>query len=228
MNADPLNAARLPTPPTDAPPTPQPTIEFIENHVANTLKRRMADDLKYEEMRLKKRQKRKEGTAATPTEAVAAPLPPPPDKMSKKEQIRQQKAGQTEEVLHAKTNETSRMAIFGKKTQKYAWMTGGAGGGKGSGTSTPRLNTSGLPSGSSTPAPSQLNQGLQARKRTYGQKIENSDIGDRLQLRDVIHVLEDDGRERKTLVTILARLKNTEKDDKRKDDRRQNTAPTVH
>jgi hypothetical protein len=57
--------------------------------------------------------------------------------------------------------------------------------------------------------------GLRARKRNYGADIEKSEIGEKIQVRDLVHVLESDGREKKTLALILARLKNTEKDEGR-------------
>jgi hypothetical protein len=212
-STDPVSAARLPTPPTEAPPTPQPTIEFTENPVATALKRRIAEDLKFEEARLARRLKRKQGASGTPTDSNALPALPMPERMSKKERDRLNKAGQTEDVLHRKANETASMALG--KSKKYSWMTGGGKGG-GSGASTPKTNTAvGAASGASTPALPPVDKLLQtAKKRTFGEKIENSDIGDRLQLRDLIHVLEDDGRERKTLTTILARLKSTEKDER--------------
>lgn len=52
-----------------------------------------------------------------------------------------------------------------------------------------------------------------ARKRTFGTAIEESDIGAKIQLRDLVHVLEQDGREKKSLFVILARLKNTDQDE---------------
>ncbi|ORY13431.1 transcription initiation factor TFIID component TAF4 family-domain-containing protein [Clohesyomyces aquaticus] len=221
-----LSAGRLPTPPTEAPPTPQPTISF-PNHVALALKRRAAQDRKWEEERIAKRQKRLRASISTPADAAAAiPTISIPEKMTKKERDRIAKIGQTEEVLHRKANETASMALGKKK--KYSWMTGGGGGGGGgglggglgggSGASTPRLNTAvggaaGSASGTATPAqqpgPS-IDRGLIARKRTFGDAIELGAIGKGIQVRDVIHVLELDGREKKTLVQILARLKNTE------------------
>ncbi|KAF2793705.1 hypothetical protein K505DRAFT_305322 [Melanomma pulvis-pyrius CBS 109.77] len=218
----PANAARLPTPPTDAPPTPQPTIEFVENRVVNSLKRRASDDLKFEEARLAKRIKRKQGSSATPTDTPVVPTLPIPEKMSKKERDRLNKAGQTDDVLHRKANETASMALG--KSKKYSWMMGGGKGG--SGASTPKINTAvGSASGVHSPAQPQIDQALRANKRTFGEKIELSAIGERVQVRDLIHVLEDDGRERKTLTTILATIWSADKD-MRTDDRRQATTVT--
>ena len=87
----------------------------------------------------------------------------------------------------------------------------------GSGASTPRLNTavSGA-SGATTPALPAIDRSLQGKKRTYGGSFENGDIGEKIQVRDLVHVLELDGKERRTLVTMLARMKNSDKDDMRR------------
>lgn len=208
-----MNAARLPTPPTDAPPTPQPTIAFT-NHIANALKRKATEDYNFEKARIAKRQKRQQGTASTPAETPApAPLALP-EKMTKKERDRLNKAGQTDDVLHRKANETASMALGGKK--KYSWMTGG-GGGIGSGASTPRLNTNlGSASGTSTPAVPQIDRGLQGARRQFGKDVDTDDVGRKIQVRDLIHVLELDGRDKKTLVSVLARLQRSDKDDEKR------------
>ena len=212
-STEPPNAARLPTPPSEAPPTPQRTFQSV-NRIANALKRKVADDEKYEKERLRRRQKRQQGSAATPAETPAVLLPPP-DKMTKKDKDALKKQNQTDDVLHRKANETASMALgFGKK-KKYSWMTGGAGAGGGSGASTPRPNPAAGGSGTATPAVPTLEKGLIGRKRTFGADIENTEIGARIQVRDLVHVLEHDGREKKTLSLMLARLKNLEKDEKR-------------
>jgi hypothetical protein len=213
MNTELPNAARLPTPPSEAPPTPQRTFQNV-NHVANALKQRITADEKYEKERLRKRQKRQQGSAATPTESPILSLPPP-DKMTKKDKDALKKQNQTDDVLHRKANETASMALgFGKK-KKYSWMTGGGGGGGGSGAATPKPVAVPGGSGTATPVPPTVEKGLLGRKRTFGADIENTEIGARIQVRDLIHVLEHDGREKKTLSLMLARLKNTEKDEKR-------------
>ncbi|KAH7066688.1 transcription initiation factor TFIID component TAF4 family-domain-containing protein [Paraphoma chrysanthemicola] len=210
----PPNAARLPTPPSEAPPTPQRTFQNV-NHVANALKRKVAEDEKYEKERLRKRQKRQQGSAATPTETPAVLLPPP-EKMTKKDKDALKKQNSTGDVLHRKANETASMALGLGKKNKYSWMTGGGGAG-GSGASTPRANPAAGRSGAATPAAPTVEKGLSGRKRTFGTDIENTEIGARIQVRDLVHVLEHDGREKKTLALMLARLKNTEKDEKKAD-----------
>lgn len=215
------NAARLPTPPSEAPLTPQPTYQNV-NHIANVLKRRVREDEQFEKERLRKRQQRQQGKSAAAAEAAeAAPLPIP-EKITKKQRDAMNKAGQTEDVLHRKANETAALALGGGRKKKYSWMTGGGGGGGGgggsgaSGASTPARQAPGTGgSGAVTPAAATVEVGMRAKKRNYGTNIENSEIGEKIQVRDLIHVLENDGREKKTLALILARLKNTEKDEAR-------------
>lgn len=212
------NAARLPTPPTEAPPTPQPTLQNV-NHIANALKRRVREDEQYEKDRLRKRLQRQQGkSAAAADKEELAPLPIP-EKITKKQRDAMNKAGQTEDVLHRKANETAALALGGGRKKKYSWMTGGGGGGGGagaSGASTPARQAPGTGgSGAATPAAATTEIGLRAKKRNYGANIENTEIGEKIQVRDLIHVLENDGREKKTLTLILARLKNTEKDEGR-------------
>lgn len=130
------------------------------------------------------------------------------------------KAGQTDEVLHQQANKTASIALGGLGgKKKYSWMTGGGGGlgsGRASGASTPRINTTvGGGSGTATPAAPAIDRGLVGRKRTFGEVQESGAAGQNIQIRDLIHVLELDGKERKTLATILAKLRNTEKDDKK-------------
>jgi len=185
------------------------------NHVANDLKRRVREDEQYEKERIRKRQQRQQGKSAAAADAAeVAPLPIP-EKITKKQRDAMNKAGQTEDVLHRKANETAALALGGGKKKKYSWMTGGGGAGA-SGASTPaRQTTASGGSGAATPAAAQTEAGMRAKKRNYGANIENTEIGEKIQVRDLIHVLENDGREKKTLTLILARLKNTEKDEPR-------------
>jgi len=213
---EPPNAARLPTPPTEVPPTPQHTFQHV-NHIAAALKRRVTEDERFEKERLWKRQKRDKG--ATATAAAEAPVSalPPPEKMTKKDKDALKKQNQTEDVLHRKANETASMALGGRK-KKYSWMTGGGGGGAASGATTPRPAPVGAPGGSgaaTSAAVPNAEKGPVGRKRTFGADIENTEIGARIQVRDMVHVLENDGREKKTLAWMLMRQKNTDKDEKK-------------
>ncbi|PZD25113.1 DUF605 multi-domain protein [Pyrenophora tritici-repentis] len=81
-----------------------------------------------------------------------------------------------------------------------------------SGASTPRPTATAAPSGTTTPTVQAPDKALMGRKRKFGEAIERTDTGAGIQLRDLIHVLDNDGREKKTLHVLLARMKNTDKD----------------
>ncbi|PVH95563.1 hypothetical protein DM02DRAFT_600639 [Periconia macrospinosa] len=204
------------------PPTPQPTIQVKTNHVTAALKRKMEEDERFEKLRVQKRQKRQQGNSATPVDTPEiAPLPMP-EKLTKKERDRINKAGQTDEVLHQAANVTASLALGKKK--KYSWMTSGSG----SGAATPsRLNTAAKGnSGTTTPAPPTTDRALLARKRQFlGGEMESTDMGKKIQLRDLVHVLENDGRERKTLAQIISRMRSENKDEKKIEDRRSTVPP---
>ncbi|EKG12613.1 Transcription initiation factor TFIID component TAF4 [Macrophomina phaseolina MS6] len=206
--------SRLPTPPTDTPPTPQPTVSFSSD-LASTLRKLQTEERKYEQERIKKRQKR---AAAKNSESGSIPGTPSPAElasvvkpMTKKERERQAKAGQTDEVLHKAANTTANMAI-GNLGKKYSWLSGGGGGGGGgSGASTPsRLNTN-VGSGSGgggTGGGGTQDRGLPARDRRWGDWREDGPKGKGIQMRDLIAALEQDGNEKKTLARALVRLKS--------------------
>ncbi|CAI6336436.1 unnamed protein product [Periconia digitata] len=218
----PPNAARLPTPPSENPSTPRPTIQIKTNHVTLALKRKIEEDERYEKMRIQKRQKRQQGNSATPADTPEITPLPLPERMTKKERDRLNKAGQTDEVLHQAANVTASLALGKKK--KYSWMTSGSG----SGAATPsRMSTAAKgPSGTTTPAPPAVDRSLLARRRQFlGGEMESTDMGKKIQLRDLVHVLEHDGRERKTLSQILSRVRSGDKDEKKIEDRRTTAAP---
>lgn len=203
--------SRLPTPPTDTPPTPQPTVSFSSD-LATTLRKLQSEERKYEQERVKKRQKR---AAAKNSENGSVPGTPSPAELAsvakpltKKERERQAKAGQTDEVLHKAANTTANMAI-GNLGKKYSWLSGGSG----SGASTPsRLNTSvGGASGGgggSTGGGGTQDRSLTARDRKWGDWREDGAKGKGIQMRDLIAALEQDGNEKKTLARALVRLKS--------------------
>ncbi|OAG03821.1 uncharacterized protein CC84DRAFT_1188391 [Paraphaeosphaeria sporulosa] len=223
-------SARLPTPPGDVSPAPQATIQFTANPIVDSLKRRMQDDEKFEKARIAKRQKRLQGNSASQDTLIATPTSFPDKPITKKERDRINKAGNTEEAVHKRANETAAMALGMKKgKKKYSWMDLGSGGG--SGASTPRGNpvTVGSASGTSTPAAAQTDRGLLATKRKFqGGNLEKGDEGEKIQLRDIVHVLELDGKERKALVQIIARMRSSDTDAKKMEDRpRATPVPTA-
>lgn len=224
-------SARLPTPPSDASPAPLSTIQFTTNPIVNSLKRRMQEDEKFEAARIAKRQKRLQGNSASQDTPIATPTSFPDKPITKKERDRINKAGNTEEAVHKRANETAAMALGMKKGKKakYSWMDLGNSGG--SGAATPRGNptTSGAASGTATPAAAQTDRGLVANKRKFqGGNLEKADEGEKIQLRDIVHVLELDGKERRALVQIIARMRSSDTDAKKIEDRpRATPVPTA-
>jgi len=198
----------LPTPPTEVPPTPQSTVFIQSSATINALKRKAASDLKFEEERIARRQKRQQANNAASADSPAAAIPamPIPERMTKKERDRMNKLGQSEDVLHQKANETARLALGSSK--KYSWMTGG------SGASTPsRLNTNVGGLGSSTPANAApaVDSALRAKEKQLGVLKESGPGGKMVQIRDLLLVLEADGKDKKTAGAGFARLKAVEK-----------------
>lgn len=214
--------ARLPTPPNDIPPVKQATIQITHNPIVNSLKRKIAEDEKFEQARVAKRQKRQQGNAVTDASS-AAPVPlldPTVKPITKKERDRINKGNNTDEAVHKRANETAALALggIGGKKKKYSWMEAG-----GSGAATPRGNTgagSGV-SGTATPAAPQIDAGLKVgRKREFqGGDLEKGKEGVQIQLRDLVHVLEQDGKERKALAQIISRMRSAETDAKKIEER---------
>jgi hypothetical protein len=134
--------------------------------------------------------------------------PAVPEKLTKKERERQAKAGQTDELYHKQANATASMAL-GKS--KYAWMNAstpvaaapaigtGAGyharlSGAGSAAKKPDA-TSGPPGGEA---------GL-VSKDSY-KKIGLLKEGPGVGLRDLVNMLERDGKEKKAILKGLTQL----------------------
>lgn len=224
-------SARLPTPPGDVSPAPQATIQVTANPIVESLKRRMQDDESFEKARIAKRQKRLQGSSASLDASITTPTSFPDKPITKKERDRINKAGNTEEAVHKRANETAAMALGMKKGKKakYSWMDLGSGGGSGAATPRGNPNTGSGASGTSTPAAAQTDRGLLASKRKFqGGSLEKGDEGEKIQLRDIVHVLELDGKERKALVQIIARMRSSDTDAKKIEDRPRGTpVPSV-
>lgn len=162
--------------------------------------------MKAEQARQAKRRKRNEvitaqeneANAAAEQEALNAAASEDNKKTTKKER-RIAESRLSEQQQHASTNEAARMAtanLFGKfpgsKKKNYSWLQGGGGG-------TP------VRSASSTAAPTRATSVAPAKDRTetkkgpqLGQFDETVDSG--IQARDMLLVLESDGRAAKSYV----------------------------
>ncbi|KAH7156773.1 hypothetical protein EDB81DRAFT_854819 [Dactylonectria macrodidyma] len=191
----------------------------ISSYMTTTMRELARQEREWEEARLRKRQKRKDGipdsgTTTSRAGSVAPGTPgsvaPEPEKaLTKKEMKKNQALKAAEANSHANQNMTSSMfaglggkgGLFGKKKtgKTYDWMNVGRGG---SGTSTPTKNAPGPGKGSagpgSTPGPANLAMTTEGRNR-LGTWREDKEKGRNIQLRDWVSVLERDGREHRTL-----------------------------
>ncbi|KAL2426702.1 hypothetical protein ABEF94_012567 [Exophiala dermatitidis] len=163
-----------------------------------------------EDMRRQKRQKRRataqaEGTStgeATPDAALAAALESEKKTTKKERKLAESKF--TEQQQHKSANEAARMAVSsmlgsrfgGKKARTYDWMNAGKGGAASPATTPGRPLGSGSTSVVGTPTP---DRGRAVSKEKHlGQWDEAKDA--KIQARDVLLVLESDGRAPKSYV----------------------------
>lgn len=189
-----------------------------------TMRELAKQEREWEEARLRRRQKRKDGTieittAGSRSGSVAPGTPgsvaPESDKaMTKKEQKKNQALKVAEANSHANQNMTSSMfaglggksGLFGKSKRKtYDWMNVGRGG---SGASTPTKTTGDGPksmNGIPQATPNNLALTTEGRNR-LGTWREDKEKGKNIQLRDWITVLERDGREAQPLQQAYLQL----------------------
>ena len=198
----------------------------ITSSLTATMRELARQEREWEEARLRKRQKRKDGladSAATPSRSgsvgpgTPGSVAPEGDKpMTKKEMKKNQALKAAEANSHANQNITSSMfaglggrsGLFGKKktNKTYDWMNVGRGG---SGASTPTRPAPGGGKGINgtpgTPGQSSLAMTTEGRNR-LGTWREDKEKGRNIQLRDWVIVLERDGRESKALQRAYSHL----------------------
>ncbi|KAG8624834.1 hypothetical protein KVT40_007901 [Elsinoe batatas] len=136
-----------------------------------------------------------------------------PDKpLTKKEREKMAKAGQSEAVMHRAANSTAAMQLgFGKKAKKYSWMTGGSG----AAAPTNPFAKPSKPSGGESKKEdrgSEVNgevtkekRGL-GKERKFGDWREDGDQGKGVQLRDLVAVMERDGKSKRALELAWLKL----------------------
>ncbi|KAF5678904.1 hypothetical protein FHETE_1013 [Fusarium heterosporum] len=199
-----------------APPVKLPK---VSSYMTTTMRDLARQERDWEEARLRKRQKRKDGipdsgTTTSRAGSVApgtpgAAAPEAPKAMTKKEMKKNQQIKAAEIDSHQSQNTTSSIfaglggkgGLFGKKKtgKTYDWMNVGRGG---SGASTPTRNApgAGKGAGASGPAQSPTNMAMTTEGRNrLGTWREDKEKGRNIQLRDWAAVLERDGREVKAL-----------------------------
>lgn len=180
--------------------------------LAQALRSAANSERDFEEERLAKRERRNAG--GTPRNSSIAPgtpgsvAPEPGAKpLTKKEREKLDKGRQNVIDVHAQANAATNTFLFGaSKKKKYAWMNSATG--SGSGTSTPNRSgpqlpgTPGIGSGGSAEKQRLTTDG----KNRMGGFREDKESGNGIQLRDWLAVLENDGKERKSLQKSYAWL----------------------
>lgn len=145
--------------------------------------------------------------ASTPTGAGSERAPDVDKKMNKKEMKKQAEAKATEAVQHQHAVETARMAtnnltsgrLFGGKKKEYSWLKKSTIGGSGFSTPT-RTNTNAsganTDSGGTPGATGASRRGAPSSQavRGFGDMREDGEKGKGVQIRDVLIMLELDGR----------------------------------
>lgn len=205
---------------------PAAKLPKIGSYMTTTMRELAKKEREWEEARLRRRQKRRDGvpdqassTSRAPSAAPGTPgsIAPEPEKaMTKKEMKKNQALKAAEANSHANQNLTSSMfaglggksGLFGKKKsgKSYAWMNAGGGG---SGVNTPTKGTPGGVKGPGgaigSPSPANMALTTEGRNRLGGWR-EDKEKGKKIQLRDWVSVLERDGRASKALQHAYVRL----------------------
>lgn len=181
-----------------------------------------------EKERIKKREarKRKAENAGAGDEAVTtatdtpgdspAPEAPAP-KMTKKEMNKKNKenANATEAQAINSANTTAAMAFMGKKKNKYGWMTGGMGSVQGNRYAKPapaspaarQESTASAAGSGGMDGAGSASANAEKKAPSWGDWREDAVNGKGIQLRDWVHVLERDGREKKALLRAGLKLR---------------------
>lgn len=178
----------------------------IASYLTVTMREAARQEREWEEARLRRRQKRRDGivdTGTPSTPGTPGSVAPDGEKAPTKKELKKSQALKAAEAnSHANQNMTSSMfaglggrsGLFGKKKAKsYSWMSAG----QGSGTSTPTKGGGG--SGGGGPGAAPVAALTSEGRNRLGTWREDKERGKDIQLRDWVTVLERDGREHKTL-----------------------------
>ena len=190
------------------------TIQFsdlLKPFLQESAKKKQAD----EERRLAKRQKRN-NIEASPAEASRANSLSAPGLLgdrapevdtkklsSKKELKRQENAKATEAQQHAATQQTMKMQLGGRSAQR-SWMTSAKPAG---GTGFPVQSRKPLPAGQTRASSGTGTAGAQTGKRKAQDDFrEDGEMGQGIQMRDILLTLESDVKEGKALARAYRKL----------------------
>lgn len=177
-----------------------------QHRVVDIFQRMSQADRAAEVARLAKRAKRNATSnpdaSQNGTSVTDAPIAPPvePEKKVTKKDRKLAETRFTEQQQHKSANETARLAtagilgrLGGKQKKSYSWLQGG-----GNAAQTPTKPATGSASTSAAATPSGEKTVASSREKLVGQWDEDNDPG--IQLRDVLLVLENDGRAARSFV----------------------------
>ncbi|KAK6524952.1 hypothetical protein TWF281_011842 [Arthrobotrys megalospora] len=198
-----------------------PRTPALVSETAKSLRVLAMDERLIEEARITARQNRMNGKTGTPAadggtgESMNPPpgsvAPEPEKRMTAKEAKKAQNSRLDEIQSHKAANETASLMLGGGRKKKYSWMSAGTGGGGGSGASTPNRMagtpgaTAGTPGAAAGPVASNAPPMYWGKR--MGEWNEQGDRGKRIQIRDWVQALEQDGRETKSLQKAYLKLK---------------------
>lgn len=200
----------MPTPISDGNKTPVPAKYPLTNEVAKALRDVADQERQFEERRLEKRKRRADGTHGTSSAAPGTPgsVPSPagttaPKAPTRKEMEKKNKEKKKEDAAsNASANATSNMFLKGKK---YSWMKSGGASGAASYIGM-NAAASGVRAAAAVPeAPVELTQRGSTR---LGMWREDKSLGEKIQMRDWVAVLEQDGRANKEYQKLMLWLDN--------------------
>ena len=199
---------------------------MFPNLSAQSILKRRSSRQAFEDRRAEKRGKRGASVAAAPdpsrtasgpgTPGAIAPGEPglkaPAPKMTKKEQKRQADLKASEAQQRESTNQSLRMAmgggtLFGKKKKAPSWLT--AKQGTPDSFVPPPSRKSAAAGGEQAPGAADAAGGpgvTAARGSKAGEFREDREDGSGIQMRDLVHLLEPDLREKKTLARAYNRM----------------------
>lgn len=162
-----------------------------------------------EEERLRKRQKRLQDDSAPNGSRAGSVAPgtpgsvaPEPEKAPTKKE--QKKAAAQKHDASAESVNTTTMKFLGGGKKKYSWMTGGAGGPR-----TPSRATGGAPgtpTAASTPKAPEITALTPEPRTRMGSWRETSEKGQNIQLRDLLAVMERDGRDKQAIQAVVLQM----------------------
>lgn len=191
----------------------------FKNDLATALRAAASRERDLEDERLRKRQARATGSSYTPSVSLGpstpggSVAPETGEKVPTKKELKKKADKVNEAASHAAANVTTAKFLGGGKGRfgkQYSWMTGG-GSAPASGANTPsRIQTQGLagtPSAAAARKPERLTaEGV----RRLGEWREDSIKGKKIQIREWITVLENDGMEKRALQKAYACLDTSE------------------